>query len=238
MNEDLLERLPEIESSEMARLEARWQAEAEAPRPTAPPGWQRIGSPAPTAGNMPEPRALITMPSPVKPRSSEITGLPSQVETPRKLAGLLRGGIGAFARLNSRRPDESPEERACRLMSSFLNPQNEPSPSDVRCGGEVLEMLWGPASEERDRQVLTLVRTFLNHFPRQRADPEVEPMVLNDWLDDLEEYPLYAVRAALKTLRRTAGEWRPPLSEVLSACRAESREYRKLKTTRFTSLSS
>jgi hypothetical protein len=161
--------------------------------------------------------------------------LPSLEREAERLIGALRGGPGAVARLKLpaaySKPDAEPvEERFCRHMSSLSGLLKSPSPSEPRPGEEALAALWGPTGQARDEEVTRLLAAFLAHFPRQRADPEIEPMMVNDLLDDLEEFPLYAIRAGLKTARREAGQWRPPTSEILGWCRVYSRQYRALKT--------
>ncbi len=195
-------------------------------------GWRKLGSLEPMVSPTPESRALTPAPSPERPRSSGTIGWLNPALKAENLIGAALGGTGAFERLRMpaayAKPDEEPQaERACRHMSNLADPQKSPSPCEPRLVEELVVTVWGPRGGERDRTVMRLLQAFFNHFPRQKADEEVEPMVLNDWLDDLAEFPLYAIRAALTTTRRQAGQW-PTISEVVGWAKTYSRQYRRL----------
>lgn len=227
---DLLKTLPEIDPAELARLEAQWQAEAARPKPEPRAAFPTTGLRPLKTEPMPPSTALTATP---KPRTSGTIGALKPGLSPASLIGALRGGLGAVTALNlppvyTVPQAESQEERACRHMSSLLVQAKSPSPSDKECASEMLLALWGPTGDQRDRKVMGMLQAFFTHFPRQRGEAELEVYVLNDWLDDLAEFPLFAIREALFRGRRAGLEFRPPVAKVREWCASYSRKYREL----------
>jgi len=233
---DLLKTLPEIDPAEMARLEAQWAAEASRPRPTLDAALQAA---FPTTGlrplktePMPPSTALTQTP---RPRTSATTGALKPGLSPASLIGALRGGPGAVAALNLPPAYQLPlsepiEERVCRHMQALVKASQTPSKSEMRCVAETLQTAWGPTCRTRDETIAGLLRVFFGHFPRQGgADRMVEAMVASDWLDDLAEYPLFAIREALRRGRLAGREFRPAIGEVRAWAQSYSRKYRELR---------
>lgn len=72
------------------------------------------------------------------------------------------------------------------------------------------------APAEPDR-LLGRVLALLSHFPAKGLTPDVEQLVAMDWVEDLGEFPAWAVDAAARTWRRTK-KWRPSIAEMRALC--------------------
>lgn len=73
-----------------------------------------------------------------------------------------------------------------------------------------------------------MLQAFFSHYPRQRGETEYEVYVLNDWLDDLAEFPLFAIREALKRGRLAGKEFRPTVAAVRDWCKSYARKYNEV----------
>lgn len=72
------------------------------------------------------------------------------------------------------------------------------------------------ARAEPDR-LLGRVLALLSHFPAKGLTPDVEQLVAMDWVEDLGEFPVWAIDAAARTWRRTK-KWRPSIAEMRTLC--------------------
>ncbi|KAA0574387.1 hypothetical protein FZ983_28035 [Azospirillum sp. B21] len=71
-----------------------------------------------------------------------------------------------------------------------------------------------PADPEH---VLGRVLALLSHFAAKGLTPEVEQMVAMDWVEDLGEFPAWAIDTAARNWRRTR-KWRPSIAEMRALC--------------------
>ncbi|MCM8735448.1 hypothetical protein M5E06_14900 [Azospirillum sp. A1-3] len=71
-----------------------------------------------------------------------------------------------------------------------------------------------PAEPDR---LLGRVLALLSHFPAKGLTPDVEQLVAIDWVEDLGEFPAWAIDAAARTWRRTR-KWRPSIAEMRTLC--------------------
>lgn len=72
------------------------------------------------------------------------------------------------------------------------------------------------APAEPDR-LLGRVLALLSHFPAKGLTPDVEQLVAMDWVEDLGEFPVWAIDAAARAWRRTR-KWRPSIAEMRALC--------------------
>ncbi len=72
------------------------------------------------------------------------------------------------------------------------------------------------APAEPDR-LLGRVLALLSHYPAKGLTPEVEQLVALDWVDDLGEFPAWAIDHAARAWRRTK-KWRPSIAEIRALC--------------------
>jgi hypothetical protein len=81
----------------------------------------------------------------------------------------------------------------------------------------ILNMVLEPADEE-----LALARIFalLAHYRSDPLPPSIERYVAEDWLEDMSEFPLWAIDRAARTWRRTK-KFKPQISEMRSLCQQE-----------------
>ena len=69
---------------------------------------------------------------------------------------------------------------------------------------------------EPDHQ-LGRVLALLSHFPAKGLTPDVEQLVAMDWVEDLCEFPAWAIDDAARMWRRTK-KWRPSIAEMRALC--------------------
>ncbi|GAA4256653.1 hypothetical protein [Azospirillum formosense] len=107
-------------------------------------------------------------------------------------------------------------------------------------GFEGLQESWSPPAALSDRQVamaqrvlkelersilapaepdhlLGRVLALLSHFPAKGLTPDVEQLVAMDWVEDLGEFPAWAIDDAARAWRRTK-KWRPSIAEMRALC--------------------
>ena len=82
------------------------------------------------------------------------------------------------------------------------------------------------ALDEMERSILAPVEpshllgrmlALLSHFPAKGHTPEVEQLIAMDWVEDLGEFPAWAIDHAARTWRRTK-KWRPSIAEMRALC--------------------
>ncbi|TWA83135.1 hypothetical protein FBZ83_106318 [Azospirillum brasilense] len=72
------------------------------------------------------------------------------------------------------------------------------------------------APAEPDR-LLGRVLALLSHYPAKGLTPDVEQLVALDWVDDLGEFPAWAIDQAARSWRRSK-KWRPSIAEIRALC--------------------
>ncbi|CAO3360403.1 hypothetical protein [Azospirillum melinis] len=72
------------------------------------------------------------------------------------------------------------------------------------------------APAEPDR-LLGRILALLSHYPAKGLTPEVEQLVAMDWVEDLGEFPGWAIDQAARSWRRTR-KWRPSIAEMRALC--------------------
>ncbi|KAA0684859.1 hypothetical protein [Azospirillum brasilense] len=65
--------------------------------------------------------------------------------------------------------------------------------------------------------LLGRVLALLSHFPAKGLTPDVEQLVAMDWVEDLGEFPAWAIDDAARAWRRTR-KWRPSIAEMRALC--------------------
>ncbi|CAO3456709.1 hypothetical protein [Azospirillum argentinense] len=79
---------------------------------------------------------------------------------------------------------------------------------------ELEDSILAPAEPDR---LLGRVLALLSHFPAKGLTPDVEQLVAMDWVEDLGEFPVWAIDAAARAWRRTK-KWRPSIAEMRALC--------------------
>lgn len=82
------------------------------------------------------------------------------------------------------------------------------------------------APAEPDR-LLGRILALLSHFPAKGLTPEVEQLVAMDWVEDLGEFPGWAIDQAARSWRRTR-KWRPSIAEMRALCEEACAKERQL----------
>lgn len=82
------------------------------------------------------------------------------------------------------------------------------------------------APAEPDR-LLARILTLLSHYPAKGLTPEVEQLVAMDWVEDLGEFPGWAIEQAARSWRRTQ-KWRPSIAEMRALCEEACAKERQL----------
>ncbi|CAO3363573.1 hypothetical protein [Azospirillum palustre] len=82
------------------------------------------------------------------------------------------------------------------------------------------------APAEPDR-LLGRILALLSHYPAKGLTPEVEQLVAMDWVEDLGEFPGWAIDQAARSWRRTR-KWRPSIAEMRALCEEACAKERQL----------
>ncbi|WP_193548398.1 hypothetical protein [Azospirillum palustre] len=82
------------------------------------------------------------------------------------------------------------------------------------------------APAEPDR-LLGRILALLSHYPAKGLTPEVEQLVAMDWVEDLGEFPGWAIDQAARSWRRTR-KWRPSIAEMRALCEEACAQERRL----------
>lgn len=67
-------------------------------------------------------------------------------------------------------------------------------------------------------QILAILRRLMTHYPSSSRDLVLETGRWEDWLDDVECYPLDVIRAAANAWRRSPTEWAPTPGKFIELC--------------------
>ena len=82
------------------------------------------------------------------------------------------------------------------------------------------------ALDELERSILTpadpshllgRILALLSHYPAKNHTPDVEQLIAMDWVEDLGEFPAWAIDHAARIWRRTK-KWRPSIAEMRALC--------------------
>lgn len=82
------------------------------------------------------------------------------------------------------------------------------------------------APAEPDR-LLGRLLALLSHYPAKGLTPDVEQLVAMDWVEDLGEFPGWAIDQAARNWRRTK-KWRPSIAEMRALCEEACAKERQL----------
>lgn len=90
--------------------------------------------------------------------------------------------------------------------------------------GDMTATILAPAEPPH---LLARILSLLSHYPGKAHSSEVEQMIALDWIDDLGEFPAWAIDAAARSWRRTR-KWRPSIAEMRSLCEEACAQERDL----------
>jgi hypothetical protein len=163
---------------------------------------------------------------------------PGIPETAPRPAGMLlpRGGIpprpvlppGVAPWLAGRRRTLTPTDAQAEVGQGGLTIVEDswearPLPADLI--GPALRALaafdryLAPVTPEEEGWVLARVMTLLEHYAGRSRTPEVEEALALDWLEDIAEYPAWAIGDACRIWRRNpAHNWRPTPGQFRAVC--------------------
>lgn len=83
--------------------------------------------------------------------------------------------------------------------------------------------------EPADRgALLTRVLALLSHYRSDGHPPQVERMIAEDWAEDLQDFPMWAIEAAARWWRRNK-KFRPAICEIRGLCEELSEQQRKTR---------
>jgi hypothetical protein len=88
---------------------------------------------------------------------------------------------------------------------------------------------WNVETVKPQRERAALIARLLNHFWTAADHPAVRQAQIEDWLDDLREFPYDDIRAACRDWRRTHTK-RPTIAEIRNLCREAKRQPVAAKT--------
>lgn len=77
-------------------------------------------------------------------------------------------------------------------------------------------------------ELLARILALLSHYPGRDHKPQVETNIAEDWAEDLEGYPIWAVNAAARQWRRTK-VWAPRICEIRDLCDFEVGQHLVIK---------
>ncbi len=70
--------------------------------------------------------------------------------------------------------------------------------------------------------LMSRVLVLLSHYRQTNHSEAVEQGIADDWADDLESYPMWAIDAAARQWRRTK-KFKPQIAEILELCQEASK---------------
>ena len=113
-------------------------------------------------------------------------------------------------------------------LTETWSPPATVSARQVAMAQRVLADLEGSvlAPVEPDR-LLGRVLALLSHYPAKGLTPDVEQLVAMDWVEDLGEFPGWAIDQAARSWRRTK-KWRPSIAEMRALCEEACATERRL----------
>lgn len=106
------------------------------------------------------------------------------------------------------------------LITDRGAPPSVPSAEDLPMLHASREMLLQMQKGDDRKEIAILVNRLLLHYPLKQMTPEMNRMVAEDWLEDLGEFPSWAVARACKKYRRE-NSFRPTVDKILANCKAE-----------------
>ena len=82
-----------------------------------------------------------------------------------------------------------------------------------------LDRYLAPVPPEQEGRVLARVMTLLEHYAGRSRAPDVEEALAGDWLEDVAEYPVWAIEEACRIWRRDPSRtWRPTPGQFRAIC--------------------
>lgn len=109
---------------------------------------------------------------------------------------------------------------------AFVPPAIKPEIADKICGIlDGLEPLLAPAEREK---VLARSVALLSHYFAPDMDARLAQAIAEDWADDLDEFPLWAVREACTQWRRNETRRRPTPGDIRELCQLITRDWARL----------
>ena len=77
-----------------------------------------------------------------------------------------------------------------------------------------------PASQMHDgpEQILVILRRLMVHYPSVSRDQVLETARWEDWIADLEEFPLDVIALAAVAYRRSPQQWAPTPGQLVQIC--------------------
>jgi hypothetical protein len=167
------------------------------------------------------PKALTLLP--VTPKPGPITAvrrspLPETPGLPPGVAPWLAG------RRRGLTPTEEQAEKGqgeVRTVEDGWSPR--PLPPDfahrARRALADLDRYLAPVPPEQEGRVLARVMTLLEHYAGRNRAPGVEEALADDWLEDVAEFPVWAIEEACRIWRRDpARSWRPTPGQFREIC--------------------
>ncbi len=93
-----------------------------------------------------------------------------------------------------------------------------------------LEALGGGNQAERGVRIAQRIMALLGHYPEQIKDERILKIMTDDWLDELDEYPYYAVEMACKCwMKKPPHTFRPKIHEIAPMVRMYGRKWKEIK---------
>lgn len=134
-----------------------------------------------------------------------------------KVGDLLPAEVNAFIKPQSSIPRYS--ENGFEGATEHWSPPVVASPSDqalVRDSLDMIEQVMQPAERPA---LLARVFTLLSHYRSENRPESVEQAIAEDWAEDLEEYPMWAIKEAARKWRRSPkGRFKPQICEIRELC--------------------
>lgn len=161
---------------------------------------------------------------------SATTGCQSLVTTQNLIGAVLgRPGAGTLSDLEAAYPEETPLQRAERLLNSKQTRHGRSWPNAMD-RGQVLQVLAGGNRAERDALTLTRIQALLSNYFQMGMVDSVHKMVLGDWLEALQPYPYHAIETACKRwLGGDSRHKRPQVGDIVELAGLYGRHFVELE---------
>ena len=134
---------------------------------------------------------------------------PGAPACPHAVAAILRAGVvGSTITF--------PEGVGYRRIETWEPPQGV-GPDETALVHRYLRELTSYLAPANRGEVLARILALLSHYRLEAHSPQVEAWIADDWAEDLEGYPMWAINHAARVWRRTM-RFKPQTGEIVTLC--------------------
>ena len=137
---------------------------------------------------------------------------------PDAVAVILRSGVVASTMI-------FPEVGSYKRIERWEPPQGV-GPDETAIVHRYLRELTSYLAPANRGEVLARILALLSHYRLEAHSPQVEAWIADDWAEDLEGYPMWAINHAARVWRRTM-RFKPQTGEIVTLCDTAVASFRR-----------